>query len=87
MTVVDIDRGPGLNNGVKDAHSLVSMLRQFQLGERTLEDAMRSYDQEMLERGAAEVELSKQQTEADHDWKRLGRDSPIMRYGGNRVER
>ena len=82
----NLDRGQGLNNGVQDAHSFVLALRRAHRGEQSLKEAVLAYDKEMIARGAAEVDRSEIQTKADHDWKRLGLQSPIMQIGGNRVE-
>ena len=82
----NLDRGQGLNNGIQDAHGFVMALRRAQRGEQSLKEAVLAYDEEMIARGAAEVDRSEIQTKADHDWKRLGLQSPIMQIGGNRIE-
>ncbi|KAH8591645.1 hypothetical protein B0O99DRAFT_631924, partial [Bisporella sp. PMI_857] len=73
-------RGQGLNNCLHDAGSLVASLVQVSKGEKSVQDALAAYGEEVVERGATEVEMSKKQTLMLHDWDKF-MDSPIMKMG------
>ncbi|EME80694.1 uncharacterized protein MYCFIDRAFT_190048 [Pseudocercospora fijiensis CIRAD86] len=72
-----VQRGQGMNNGIADAVSLAKGLQRVVEGESSMEDTIEEYQREMIERGAAEVRLSKQQTEMVHDWN-LALKSPLL---------
>lgn len=73
-------RGQGLNNCFNDAGNLVKGLVEVSKGGKTIEDMLTSYGTEVVERGAAEVEMSKKQTMMLHDWD-VFMESPIMKMG------
>lgn len=73
-------RGQGLNNCFNDAAKFVAALVKVNTGKVCLGDAMQAYGEEVVDRGAAEVEMSKKQTMAVHDWD-IFMESPVMKQG------
>ena len=73
------DRGQGGNLAIKDADELVNAMVSVQKGERSLKDAIDAYDKGALARGE-EVETSKQQTDAFHDYENF-MNSPVVKLG------
>jgi 2-polyprenyl-6-methoxyphenol hydroxylase-like FAD-dependent oxidoreductase len=73
-------RGQGGNNALKDAERFVAAMIEVTSGRKTLAAAMDEYDSELLQRGAAEVEMSSKQTHAFHDFDAF-LQSPIMKHG------
>jgi FAD binding domain len=73
-------RGQGGNNALRDAERFVSAILEVRDGKKTLVDAVDGYDEEVLTRGAQEVEMSAKQTHAFHDHAAF-LQSPIMKHG------
>ncbi|KAF2399756.1 FAD/NAD(P)-binding domain-containing protein [Trichodelitschia bisporula] len=71
-------RGQGGNLAIKDAHEFVATMVKVRDG-MPLADAMRVYDEGVRERGE-EVEISKQQAIAFHDFERF-LESPVVQMG------
>jgi 2-polyprenyl-6-methoxyphenol hydroxylase-like FAD-dependent oxidoreductase len=72
-------RGQGGNLAIKDAYDFVTSIAAVQNGVQTLDEAIKKYDQGVLERGK-EVEISKSQAAAFHDYANF-RNSPIIKMG------
>ena len=53
---------------------------QVQFGEKTVAEAVDEYDRDVIPRGRTEVEVSRVQTEAFHDYDNF-LTSPIMKLG------
>ncbi|KAJ7578279.1 hypothetical protein C8J56DRAFT_969600 [Mycena floridula] len=51
-------RGQGLNHAICDAHSFVAALKKVESGISTMKDAINSYNEEVVKRGADEVASS-----------------------------
>ncbi|KAF2163171.1 hypothetical protein M409DRAFT_26614 [Zasmidium cellare ATCC 36951] len=76
-------RGQGMNHGIADAVKLANVLDSVHKGEKTLTEAVKEYEDEMIKRSGEEVKISKMNTEMMHDWEKfLG--SPFMQRGGNK---
>ncbi|KAJ4989714.1 hypothetical protein SVAN01_04744 [Stagonosporopsis vannaccii] len=73
-------RGQGANNAFFSAHSLVEALKSVKDGTATLKEAITSYDENILKRGANEVQISKAQSFFTHDWPNFI-NSPVMTLG------
>ncbi|KAH0538562.1 hypothetical protein FGG08_004850 [Glutinoglossum americanum] len=71
-------RGQGLNHCVGDVSHLVDALKKVQDGESELAEAVAGYEEEMIKRGAKEVESSFQNAMMVHDWGRLS-ESPLLK--------
>jgi 2-polyprenyl-6-methoxyphenol hydroxylase-like FAD-dependent oxidoreductase len=78
-------RGQGLNNALQDASNFVEAMKRVVQGEK-LEDEVSKYDEEMLERGMAEMGVSLKQTLFIHDWETL-MQSPMVKIGMRQVAR
>lgn len=74
-------RGQALNNAMQDAALLVEHLKSVSRNEKTLKEAIDSYEAEMIPRGAKEVELSLEQGLLCHDWETF-RESPYFKGVG-----
>ncbi|KIW24233.1 uncharacterized protein PV07_09961 [Cladophialophora immunda] len=75
-------RGQGLNNAFQDAEKLVSELREAQKGAKTLEQAVRAYEEEMKTRSLKEIEISLMQSRMVHNWETL-MGAPMIKAGMN----
>lgn len=64
---------------IRDADEFVTAMTDVQAGRATLKEAVDKYDHGVVERGQ-EVEISKAQTDAFHDYERF-LDSPVMTMG------
>lgn len=73
-------RGQGGNNALRDAERFVTAMTEVKTNSKTLMQAVDAYDQEVLERGSAEVKMSSAQTHAFHDYEAF-LNSPIMKHG------
>ncbi|KAI9807525.1 MAG: hypothetical protein M1825_005465 [Sarcosagium campestre] len=73
-------RGQGLNHAICDAANLVSAIKKANSGEAYLADTIQAYEDEMIPRGADEVNGSKQNALMVMDWDRL-MQSPMMTRG------
>ena len=74
------DRGQGLNNAVHDASTLCRALEGHLSAGQPLEDAMRAYEDELVERGHEAVVSSGQNSLMVHDWDRL-MEAQIFKQG------
>jgi 2-polyprenyl-6-methoxyphenol hydroxylase-like FAD-dependent oxidoreductase len=72
-------RGQGGNLALKDALEFVNAMKSVQSGSQSLQEAMKSYDAGVVERGE-EVAISKSQALAFHDYANF-RNSPIFKMG------
>lgn len=75
-------RGQGLNNALADAEKIVSELVEVKNNLKSLEEAVRGYEEEMKARGLKEVEISTIQSRMVHSWDTL-MESPMMKAGMN----
>ena len=73
-------RGQGGNNALRDAERFVSAILEAKDGSKILVEAVDSYDEDVLKRGATEVDMSAKQTRAFHDYEAF-LQSPIMKHG------
>lgn len=72
------DRGQGLNHAICDAGHFVAAMKNVFDGTSSLKDAVTTYSEEVVKRGADEVLISKQNALMMLDWDQLV-DSPIMK--------
>ncbi|KAF3042653.1 hypothetical protein E8E12_005228 [Didymella heteroderae] len=79
-------RGQGLNNALQDASNFVSTLVSVSKGSATLAEAIQAYDDEVLERGQTEMEISLKQSYFIHDWETL-MQSPMFKIGMRQVKK
>ena len=84
VTYSTTDRGQGLNNAFQDSFQLIEALKAVAKGEKSLEIAIKSYEEEMMPRGRQEVQISLQQAMMAHDWNKLTQ-SPIFKIGANKL--
>ncbi|KAK6380699.1 hypothetical protein LTS17_004899 [Exophiala oligosperma] len=70
-------RGQGLNNAMKDASEIVDALTAVYKGQRSLEEAITSYESEMIPRGANEIRLTRIVAEKRRDME--NKDPLILR--------
>lgn len=80
------DRGQGLNNALQDASNFVSTIVSVSKGSATLAEAVQAYDDEVLERGQTEMEISLKQSYFIHDWETL-MQSPMFKIGMRQVKK
>lgn len=73
-------RGQGLNNAFQDAEKIVSELVNMKEGKKTLEQAVRAYEEEMKTRGLKEIEVSLMQSRMVHNWETLI-SAPMIKAG------
>jgi len=78
-------RGQGLNNCLNDAENIVMGLVDVKNGKTSLPALVSRYDEEVVRRGAAEVELSRKQTVMLHDWNQF-LNSPVMKIGTKSIK-
>nr|POE90154.1 fad-dependent monooxygenase cctm [Quercus suber] len=76
-------RGQGLNHGINDVATLVSVLSQLVHGGKLQEEAVTEYEAEMIARAGEEVEIGQMNMEMMHDWERLS-NSACMQHGGDK---
>ena len=72
-------RGQGGNLAIRDADEFVSSIIAVREGKVSLAEAVSLYDEGVVERGQ-EVEISKVQTDAFHDYANF-RESPVFKMG------
>ncbi|KAG9199893.1 hypothetical protein G6514_007793 [Epicoccum nigrum] len=86
-TTVPMDhRGQGLNNALQDASNFVSTIVSVSKGSATLAEAVQAYDDEVLERGQTEMDISLKQSYFIHDWETLSQ-SPMFKIGMRQVKK
>jgi 2-polyprenyl-6-methoxyphenol hydroxylase-like FAD-dependent oxidoreductase len=64
-------RRQGLNNCLNDAANLVAGLVAVSKGEKSIDSALTAYGEEVVIRGAAEVEMSRLTSMGVHNWKKF----------------
>lgn len=79
-------RGQGLNNALQDSANFVAALLTVQSGEKTLEQAVQEYDDEVLQRGSLEMNISLKQTLFIHNWDTL-MQSPMVKMGMHQAKK
>ncbi|KAK1750075.1 monooxygenase [Echria macrotheca] len=72
-------RGQGGNLAIKDAYEFVQQMVEAEEGKKSLKEALDSYDEGVVARGQ-EVEISKQQAAAFHDYDNFD-NSPVFKMG------
>jgi hypothetical protein len=78
------DRGQGLNHAICDASNFVAAMQKVVDGSVALKDAITEYSEEVVQRGANEVVISKETAISFLDWDRL-MNSPLMKKSVSRV--
>ncbi|PMD29379.1 FAD/NAD(P)-binding domain-containing protein [Hyaloscypha variabilis F] len=71
-------RGQGLNHAICDASHFVDAMKKVITGESSLKDAITTYSEEVVRRGADEVLISKQNAIMMLNWDQL-MESPMMK--------
>ncbi|KAJ4377550.1 hypothetical protein N0V83_000375 [Neocucurbitaria cava] len=79
-------RGQGLNNALQDSANFVAALRKVKSGEVGLAQAVQEYDDEVLERGTLEMNISLKQTLFIHNWETL-MQSPMVKMGMHQAKK
>lgn len=79
------DRGQGLNHALQDAAALVEAMRSVHNGEKSLQEAITTYEEEMRPRAGQEVQITLKQAHAAHNWESL-MQSPMFKLGANKPE-
>ncbi|KAF2621178.1 FAD/NAD(P)-binding domain-containing protein [Macroventuria anomochaeta] len=79
-------RGQGLNNALQDASNFVSIMVSVSKGSATLAEVVQAYDDEVLERGQTEMDISLKQSYFVHDWDKL-MQSPMVKIGMHQVKK
>ena len=72
------DRGQGLNHAICDASHFVDAMQKAVTGASSLKDAITTYSEEVVRRGADEVLISKQNAIMMLNWDQL-MESPMMK--------
>lgn len=79
-----------MNHGIKDAQVLVKQLASAMAGsdnvDKAVKKAIDSYQAEMVERAAEEVQMGVLNTEMLHDWTRFSQ-SALMQKGGDPIKK
>jgi len=78
-------RGQGLNNALQDAAMLVDELVAASKGEKSLRNAVESYEKEMKERSLQEIPFSIMQAQMVHSYDTL-MDAPFFKMGMNKYK-
>jgi hypothetical protein len=78
--LIVVDRGQGANNAVADSSKFVTAMMKVKEGAMSAQEAVNEYDADVISRGRNEVETSKIQTGAFHDYERF-LDSPLLKHG------
>ncbi|KAH7327348.1 hypothetical protein BKA65DRAFT_66354 [Rhexocercosporidium sp. MPI-PUGE-AT-0058] len=78
-------RGQGLGQSIRDAANLVGHLKKLSSsGEGSISAVISEYEEEMIERGVQEVELSLTAMRIGHDWNKL-MDHPTIKLAGKKI--
>ena len=78
-------RGQGLNNALEDAAGLVDELTAVSRGEKSLESAVRQYEDEMKPRTRKETFVSTMAAQMSHNFDQL-LQSPMVKNGLHRYK-
>ncbi|KAH8812571.1 hypothetical protein F5884DRAFT_785833 [Xylogone sp. PMI_703] len=73
-------RGQGLNHGIADATNFVKAVIEIRDGNKSREEAIMGYNEELVRRGADEVETSRRNALLVHDFEKF-MDSPVLKQG------
>ncbi|KAF2436516.1 putative monooxygenase [Tothia fuscella] len=73
-------RGQGLNHSITDASKIVKAVKSVISREKSQEEAIKIYEEEMICRAGNEVRMSTQNTAMLHNWEQV-LQSPLMRRG------
>ncbi|ETS83211.1 hypothetical protein PFICI_05087 [Pestalotiopsis fici W106-1] len=73
-------RAQGLNHALQDVLNIVSGMKDVQNERMRLEDFVKTYVDEVVERGSNEVRMSRAQGMAVHNWGK-SKDMPILKIG------
>ena len=76
-------RGQGLNNALQDASALVDQLTAAHKGEKTLDEAVATYEKDMKERTLQEIPISIAQAQMVHSYDTL-MNAPFFKHGMNK---
>jgi hypothetical protein len=71
-----------MNNATVDCAHFATAVDKIRAGEESIAAAITNYEEEVINRGIYEANLSRNLTLTIHDWERF-LESPIMKYGGN----
>ncbi|KUJ18814.1 FAD/NAD(P)-binding domain-containing protein [Mollisia scopiformis] len=79
-------RGQGLAQSIRDVANLVKALKSLKesRAKSELPGLIKEYEEEMIKRGGAEVEMSIRSMNMVHDWEKL-MQSPLMKIGGQKI--
>ncbi|KAG4428032.1 hypothetical protein IFR05_016486 [Cadophora sp. M221] len=78
-------RGQGLGQSIRDVANLVGLLKNLASSKETnLSTIISEYEEEMIERGIQEVELSLKAMVIGHDWDKL-MEHPTIKLGGKKI--
>lgn len=75
-----------MNNALQDSSNFVTAMISVAKGEKTLADAIDAYDNEVLERGMLEMDISLKQTMFIHNWDTL-MQSPMVKMGMHQAKK
>jgi 2-polyprenyl-6-methoxyphenol hydroxylase-like FAD-dependent oxidoreductase len=78
-------RGQGLNNALEDSASLVSELTAAKDGKKSLEEAVKAYEEDMRTRALKEIPISVMQARMVHSWEDL-MNAPMFKIGMNKLK-
>jgi 2-polyprenyl-6-methoxyphenol hydroxylase-like FAD-dependent oxidoreductase len=73
-------RGQGLNHCILDASNLIEAVNRIRSADSTREAEIASYEKELIDRGAEEVNLSVETALTVHNWPQF-MESPLMKHG------
>jgi 2-polyprenyl-6-methoxyphenol hydroxylase-like FAD-dependent oxidoreductase len=71
-----------MNHGIADAVVMVKEITAASKGEKSLSDAIKAYQDEMISRAGEEVQISVGNTQMLHDWEKA-QMSPLLQRGGD----
>jgi 2-polyprenyl-6-methoxyphenol hydroxylase-like FAD-dependent oxidoreductase len=81
--IMTYQRGQGLNHSISDASKIVQAVKSILDGSKGQEEAITSYEKEMIERAGTEVRMSTQNTGMVHSWEQA-LQSPVFKKGLNK---
>jgi hypothetical protein len=73
-------RGQGLNHAICDISHLMDAITTIRSGEKSIEEAINEYDDEIVPRGRDEVTCSVENGKMLHDWEQV-KQSPVFNQG------
>jgi hypothetical protein len=75
-----LDRGQGLNHCILDASNFIATIESIKIKQGKKEVLIAGYTEELIKRGAEEVNLSLKTALTVHDWA-VFMESPLMKHG------